>query len=173
MRYLLVIMVLLFSTPVYADITADLTAYITDFLSRRVGKKSVPLYPKRLKAALSYIPTIVAECGDDIDPMLIATSISRESGWKFNAIGKLGEIGLLQIMPKYATGYHLIDPLEQIRAGIDHFREAMKMCNGNVKNAMNAYGCGRCQPHCGFLKYRWKYYKRMKDKYTKGERINR
>jgi soluble lytic murein transglycosylase-like protein len=168
MKFLLVIMVLMFAMPIHADATVELTAYITDFLSRKIGKKSVPLYPKRLRASLSYIPTIIAECGEDIDPLLIAIIVSRESSWRAGIPGHLGEHGLMQIMPRYAKGYRLDDPLEQIRAGIDHFREALEMCNWNVKDAMNAYGCGQCKPHYKFLKRRWRYYQRMKKRYRNG-----
>jgi soluble lytic murein transglycosylase-like protein len=168
MKYLLIIMVLLFATPSRAaDTEAELTEYITDFLSRKIGKKRIPLYPKRLEAALSYIPTIVAECGDDIDPLLIAAIASKESSWMYKAEGLLGERGLLQIMPKYTKGYRLDDPLEQIRAGIQHFRRALEMCGGDVKDAINAYGCGECRPHREFLKRRWRYYQRIIKKYRK------
>lgn len=157
----------MFATPSYADdITSKLTEYITDFLSRKIGQKRIPLYPKRLDAALSYLPTIIAECGDDIDPWLIVTTISKESSWIYEIRGKKGEHGLLQIMPRYAKSYQLADPLEQIRAGIQHFRKSLKMCGGDVKDAINAYGCGECKPHRKFLKRRWRYYQKIKRRYN-------
>jgi hypothetical protein len=171
MKYLLIFMVLAFAIPARADsTTAELSAYITDFLSRKIGGKKIPLYPKRLAIALNCIPTIIAECGSDIDPLLIVVLITKESSWRPKIEGKLGEYGLMQVMPRYAKGYHLENPLEQIRAGIDHLRKAIKRC-GNIMDAVNAYGCGRCRPHCKFLKRRWKYYQRMKRKY-RDERKN-
>jgi hypothetical protein len=158
MKYLLMIMVLLFTKPMQADVTTELTEFITDFLK---------LYPQRRKAALTYIPTIVAECGEDIDPLLIAVIVSMESSWRVKALGKLNEVGLLQIMPRYAKGYHLEDPHEQIRAGINHLRKALKMCKGNIKDAVNAVGCGRCKPHLQFLKWRWHWYQKAIRKYRK------
>jgi hypothetical protein len=158
MKYLLIIMVLLFATPNYPNATIELTKFISNFLR---------LYPDRKEKALSYIPTIITECGEDIDPLLIAVLISMESSWKFTARGVLGEVGLGQIMPKYAKGYQLEDPLEQVRASINHFRKALIMCKGNLKDATNAYGCGQCKPHRAFLKWRWEWYLKMKKRYRK------
>lgn len=151
-------MVLLFAIPIKADTTTELIGFITDFLK---------LYPKRQRIALTYIPTIIAKCGDDIDPLLIAVMISMESSWKFEVQGELGETGLLQIMPKYAKGYRLDNPHEQIRAGIDHLRRAVNICNRNIKDAVNYYGCGQCKPHRQFLKWRWRWYQRAIKKYRK------
>jgi soluble lytic murein transglycosylase-like protein len=166
MKYLLIIMVLLFAIPAHSDIEQNLAAYITDFMSYKIGKKSMILYPKRLEKALSYIPTIIAECGDDIDPWLIAIIISRESAWRFDVTGQLGEIGLMQLMPKYVKGYDLSDPHEQIRAGVEHFRAAKSTC-GNAKSAVNMRGCGKCKPHLKFVKRLWRYYLRIKRRYNR------
>lgn len=158
MKYLIISTMLLFSTPIKANPIKELSGFITDFLK---------LYPKRQQIALSYIPTIVAECGEDIDPLLIAVLISIESSWKFKAKGRLNEQGLMQIMPKYGKKFQLNDPHEQIRAGIDHFRQTLKLCNGDIKDAINAYGSGKCKPHYQFLKWRWKWYQRAIKKYRK------
>lgn len=158
MKSFILLISLLFVLPSKADTAQELTEFIRDFLT---------LYPKRQYEALSYIPTIVAECGEDIDPLLIAVMISMESSWKLTARGKLGEIGLLQIMPRYGKGYRLTDPHEQIRAGIDHLRGGLKMCGGNIKDAVNALGCGKCKPHGTFLKWRWQWYERAKRRYRK------
>ncbi len=147
---------LLFEIPSQADIEQNLKAFIADFLR---------LYPQRHQAALSYIPTIIVECKNDIDPMLIAVIITMESSWRFQAEGKRGERGLMQLMPKYAREFNLADPLDQIRASIVHYRRSLKMCKGNVKDALNAYGCGECRPHRRFLKHRWYWYNKYRRKY--------
>jgi soluble lytic murein transglycosylase-like protein len=165
-KYLLLMMVFLFTEIGYTDPTVELTGYITHFFTYKIGKKSMIIYPKRLEKALSYIPTIIAECGEDIDPLLIAVIISLESSWKAEVRGELGEHGLMQIMPRYGKGFDLSNPREQIRAGIDHFRNAMAMCGGDAKAALNAYGCGQCQPYKQFVKRRWRYYNRMKRRFN-------
>jgi hypothetical protein len=66
MKHLIIIMVLLFAIPAKTDTTQKLTDFISDFLR---------LYPQRRTQALTYIPTIIAECGEDIDPLLIAVAI--------------------------------------------------------------------------------------------------
>lgn len=158
MKYLIIITILLFAMPTRADATTELTEFITDFLK---------LYPKRQKIALTYIPTIINECRDDIDPLLIAVMVSMESSWKFEVEGDLGERGLLQIMPQFAKEYQMENPHEQIRAGVNHLRKALLTCNGNIKDAVNYYGCGQCQPHRQFLKWRWRWYQRAIEKYRK------
>jgi hypothetical protein len=160
MKHLIIIMVLLFAIPAKTDTTQELTDFISDFLR---------LYPQRQTQALTYIPTIIAECGEDIDPLLIAVIISMESSWKFDAEGERGERGLLQIMPRYGRNFRLDDPLEQIRAGVDHFRRALTMCDGNLKDAINAYGCGQCKPHRRFLQWRWRWYRRAIRRYRKSD----
>jgi len=160
MKYLLIALNLLFVIPTNADMTQELQAYISDYLE---------LYPNRQKEAMTYIPTIIVECEDKIDPLLIAVMISRESSWDYKAQGKLGEVGLLQIMPRYAKGFDLADPHEQIRAGVRHLKRALTMCHGHIKDALNAMGCGKCGPHKPFLAWRWHEYERAIRRYRKHE----
>ena len=85
-----------------------------------------------------------------IDPELIYSLIWEESRFKPNAIGKIGEIGLMQVRPTTAryvdpasTRKKLFDPAYNIRIGISHLKDQLHYYQGNKKLALLAYNRGR------------------------------
>jgi len=81
-----------------------------------------------------------------ITPALIAAMIQVESSGNPRAIGRRGEIGLMQILP--ATGrmlgysrQELFDPQKNVEAGTLYLG-AMLDQFGNIETALAAYNCG-------------------------------
>ncbi len=91
----------------------------------------------------------------DIDPRVLATVIRHESGYKPEAIGRRGELGLCQLYrgTVATAGYdHLSDdqlmvPWLNIRLGARRLARAAKQCGGggpeNYLGPYNGRGCGR------------------------------
>ena len=85
-----------------------------------------------------------------IDPKLIYSLIWEESRFNPNAIGNVGEIGLMQVRPNTArfidpasTRKKLFDPAYNIRIGISHLKDQLHYYQGNKKLALLAYNRGR------------------------------
>ncbi|MBN2289228.1 MAG: transglycosylase SLT domain-containing protein [Candidatus Glassbacteria bacterium] len=87
---------------------------------------------------------------EGLEPELVLNIIWQESRFKTDAIGKAGEIGLMQI--KYgtalcvdpgATHKKLLDPAYNIRIGIKHLKDQLHFFRGNTRLALLAYNRGR------------------------------
>ena len=86
-----------------------LERYIDSFLGK--------MYPKRRKAAISYVPTILSVSDwHKVDPFLISVTISMESSWRSDVTGPGGEFGLGQQMIHHARGCELYSPAGQIES---------------------------------------------------------
>lgn len=115
----------------------EVTNYVED---RYKGLK-----PKFRKRALKLVPYVVHHANDKgIDPLLIAVLVSCESNWNINAIGGVGEKGLMQVHGMAAKGFDLSTPDGQLDAGTTHFRRALDKC-GNIHDAIVAYATGSCE----------------------------
>lgn len=58
----------------------------------------------------------------NLDPALFERQINQESGWNPNAVSSAGAIGIAQIMPSTAAGWHVDpwDPVASLSAAADH-----------------------------------------------------
>ena len=80
---------------------------------------------------------------------LIQAMIQTESNGRTNAVGKKGELGLLQIEPKTAKDHGitdprlLLDPKINKAVGMRIFSDLLKKYRGNVRKALEAYNAGR------------------------------
>lgn len=140
-KFLLWIIVCIFSavaTVAYCDATNDVDDYIA-WWHKNVNKR-------RLKRALTYTPLIIESTNKhDIDPLLVATVISFESSWHPKSKGKLGEIGLMQVMPNgiCAHGQDLTTAAGQIEAGVNCLSICKKNCGPDIKKILTFYGTGK------------------------------
>lgn len=66
----------------------------------------------------------------DLDPNIVWAVIEVESQGNVTAIGESGEIGLMQILPKYSKVpvKRLYDPVSNIREGVSKLVEARNYC---------------------------------------------
>jgi hypothetical protein len=79
-----------------------------------------------------------------VNPEIIASIISHESTWNGAAIGKRGEIGLMQVLGSRAT---TVD--EQLAEGIHRLQISYEHC-GTIIGAISYYGTGyTCAPYRG------------------------
>ena len=87
---------------------------------------------------------------EQVDPKIVFAVIWTESRFKPNCVGKIGEIGLMQV--RYGTALtidpgttkkKLFDPAYNIRIGIKHLKDHLHFYRGDNKLALLAYNRGR------------------------------
>jgi hypothetical protein len=83
-------------------------------------------------------------------PPEVADAVAHvESAYKPNAVGNVGEVGLMQVRPSTAVmlGYggtiaDLHEPATNVRYGVQYLAEAWKLANGNLCRALMKYRAG-------------------------------
>ena len=136
----------------------ELENFLKDFTSvvKNERKKQVlKLVPFIQKYSVLY----------NLDSLLIAQIITEESSAKPNRVGKLGELGLMQVMPhnfKEGESSETIDG--QLNAGCRILSYAINKCK-NLLQALNFYGTGSCKPIVIKIKQRYKRHLTIIKKY--------
>jgi len=67
----------------------------------------------------------------EVDPFVVMKVIKVESGYNQSAVGKHGELGLMQLLPSSFPEYtreQLLNPKNNIRLGIKYLSECKKQC---------------------------------------------
>jgi hypothetical protein len=130
----------------------ELTSYVKAFF-QGVDRKRERL------AITKIVPELIKQCSKrDIDPLLIATIITRESAWTLGAIGKLGEVGLMQVYSReFMKGHDMRTIKGQLGAGLDIFSFYLKKCE-DTRQALNAFRTGQCTPIRSRTNERWARY---------------
>ncbi len=80
-----------------------------------------------------------------LDPALIRSMISRESGFNPQAVSRKGAQGLMQLMPDTAARHgvrNALDPEENIRGGMKHMRLMLDMFGNDLSLSLAAYNAG-------------------------------
>jgi soluble lytic murein transglycosylase-like protein len=87
---------------------------------------------------------------EEVDPELVFRVIRTESEFVTNCVGKVGEIGLMQVrygtaltVDRGATEKKLYDPAYNIRIGIRHLKDHLHYFRGDLRLALLAYNRGR------------------------------
>jgi Transglycosylase SLT domain len=83
-------------------------------------------------------------------PAQIADAVATvESNYRVSAIGDVGEIGLMQVLPSTArmlgflgTNTELADPVINIRYGVDYLATAWKLANEDICTTVMKYRAG-------------------------------
>jgi soluble lytic murein transglycosylase len=81
-----------------------------------------------------------------VDPALIKAIIRTESDFNPRAVSRAGAMGLMQLMPETADDLSVIDafdPIENIDAGVRHFRELLETFENDLNLSLAAYNAGR------------------------------
>lgn len=113
----------------------------------------------------------------EIDPALVKAIIMAESGYNPQAISKRGAKGLMQLMPKTAKALgveDLFNPKQNIRGGVQYFKQLVNQFDGDIKLALAAYNAGskKVRHYQGIPPFKttryyiekvFKYYQRYKD----------
>ena len=113
-----------FNTPVYLPSIADMKRYsaIVESAARAHG----------------------------VDSALVHAVISAESGYNPSAVSRTGARGLMQLMPATAERYgvqNIMDPTENIVAGVKYLRDLLTMFQGNLELTVAAYNAGENAVH--------------------------
>lgn len=112
-------------------------------------KEERVLYAVPLDAELQL--HIIQTCEEHhIDPAIVMAMIWRESGFRADAVGDNGNaFGLMQIWPYWHGGRmerlgcaDLLDPYQNVVAGIDYLAECVDRYDGDVAKALVAYNQG-------------------------------
>ncbi len=116
-------------------------------LSRRSASASLP--PSVSDRVMSYAGLMFRSGAEQgVDPALIASVMTVESGGDENAMGLVGEVGLMQILP--STGRWIADvsqaqltvPAINIRTGTVYIRYSVDRKGGNVPAGIAGYNYG-------------------------------
>lgn len=80
-----------------------------------------------------------------LDPEFVARIIQAESNWDPHAVSKRGAVGLMQLLPATARQYgvtNLLDPRENIKAGIGYLKDLHQQYGGRPDLVAAAYNAG-------------------------------
>jgi len=80
-----------------------------------------------------------------LDEKLIAQVIAAESNFNANAVSRKRALGLMQLLPKTAARYALVnvfDPAQNIDAGTHYLKDLLHRYRGDVRLALAAYNAG-------------------------------
>lgn len=108
-----------------------------------LGKLSTPATTVSRHTIETYIAAASQRYA--VDSALISAIIEMESGFQPYAISPAGAVGLMQLMPDTAAGYHiadLMDPQANVDAGVRHVAHLLQMFEGDVVRAVAAYNAG-------------------------------
>ncbi len=101
----------------------------------------------RARTAPAEILDLVRDVGQryDLDPLLITSVISVESGFNRMAVSPKGARGLMQLMPATAREYGVQDlhnPRQNLEGGVAYLRDLLVRYNGDLRLALAAYNAG-------------------------------
>lgn len=104
------------------------------------------IYPERNDRAQNLIPKIKKlSKKNGIDYRIVVVMVTMESAWRTDAVGTIGEIGLMQIHGVCRMGHDLSTPLGQIKAGIMCLRLSRDACDGSDEQMVAMYASGNCK----------------------------
>lgn len=107
------------------------------------------------KKELLFQPIILQAANrHQVDPALVMAIIMAESEFNPRAVSKKGAKGLMQLMPKTAKALgvkSIFNPVENITAGVRHFKSLLIRFRGDVRLPVAAYnaGSGRIKKYRG------------------------
>lgn len=103
-----------------------------------------------LKDRSAYLPAIVHEAeANGIPPALVDAVVRIESRYDPAAVGRVGEIGLMQVRPKTAellgfqgTSAELAQPQTNLRYGVGYLAKAWRLASGDLCRTLMKYRAG-------------------------------
>jgi hypothetical protein len=128
------------SLPLPPDVEPITAAEILEVIPRAAALKDRP----------TYLPVIVQEAtANKIPPALVDAVVRIESRYNQTAVGRVGEVGLMQVRPKTAAllGFQgasadLAQPQTNLRYGVSYLAKAWRLAGGNLCRALMKYRAG-------------------------------
>ena len=117
--------------------------------------------------ALSDADIVIIASEHNLDPWLLISTIYRESSFKMNAVGKLGEKGLGQVHGIAKMKCDLKTQYGQIDCAASWLSKMINKC-GSVNRGVSAYLSGKCKPSgkvLSAIRRRVRLAKRLKNGY--------
>lgn len=101
----------------------------------------------RRRAWLPRIETHISRTAQHhgVDPNLVNAIIEVESAWDTWAVSRKGAVGLMQLLPETGRRFgarNLLDPKQNITAGIRYLRFLLDRFGGNLELSLAAYNAG-------------------------------
>lgn len=166
--------IIILTTFIYSSAPAtkyntELTEYIKDFLSPVNKTKR---FHRRFTEAMEMIPIILKYCKKyNVDPLRIAVLAGLENSWLQEGQGSAGEIGPLQIMPKWFKKEFDVTTLDgQIEAGVWWMSQGIQECEGDGARAYHWYAYAICgKVPSSKARFRERRYQRAVKKYRRGK----
>ncbi len=108
--------------------------------SMSLGRKGRPAPPEEIGHLVEEVSRRYA-----VDPALVTTVISVESGFNQRAVSPKGARGLMQLMPETARQYGVSDahdPRQNIEGGVAYLTDLLRQYGGDMRLALAAYNAG-------------------------------
>jgi hypothetical protein len=122
--------------------------------------QDAPARPRSISAFPASIEDLVtAESRrNHMDPDVVMSLISAESGFNPDAVSPKGARGLMQLMPRTAADLGVKDPMDpvaNIEGGLRYLRQLLALYNNDLVKALAAYNAGprRIQQYHGVPPY--------------------
>ena len=135
-------------------------------LERYIDDVFAHMAPRHKKRALKTVPYIRKYAAlYDVPELLIAVTIRRESAFRSDAKGALGERGVMQLHGVARRGCDLKTLDGQIKCGARWLRVSHDTC-GDWLKGINYYMTGRCEPVHRWAKRRYRDWQRAESRYV-------
>ncbi len=110
-------------------------------------EEELNVFPYQIKKAEPQYNQIILEAANthNVDLNMIKAIIMAESGYNGISVSKKGAGGLMQLMPETAKSLgveNLLNPEENIHAGVRYYKSLLNRLNGDEKLALAAYNAG-------------------------------
>lgn len=115
-----------------------------------------PVTQRRIQAQPNFADPTTGAAQPTVPDALVRAIIAQESTGHTNAVGKKGEMGLMQITPAVAQRYNvplgqLMDPETNKRVGTQYLQDLMKEFGGNLPMVLAAYNAGPSRVKGGMI----------------------
>lgn len=112
-----------------------------------IEKKEKDVFIHQIKKAEPLYNPIILEAANlhNVDLTMVKAIIMAESSYNKGSVSERGAVGLMQLMPGTARSLgvkNLLNPEENIHAGVKYYKSLLNRFNGDEELALAAYNAG-------------------------------